>query len=200
MAPSAAAMSTMSSNSRASVRLAKVLMTRSPASVRNSPPVRFSDDWRTWLTTPLMRKPWRRSASSLSSICISRSRAPSSDTKETSGSARRASRSASAAWRSSPSSRVGDETASMAALCSGSVRTTSGCSASKGGKFSMRSTAVRTSCTTSTASAKVSSSTVTTPTPSCAVEVTRSTPTMPSRLSSTRRLTSSSTSAGAAPR
>ena len=64
----------------------------------------------------------------------------------------------------------------------------------------MRSTAVRVAFSTSTASAKGFSSSVTWLRPSLEVASTRSTPTMPDTASSTRAVMSASTSTGVAPR
>ena len=132
-------------------------------------------------------------------MLISRSRVPCKETTDTPGSPNSADFSVSASRRKRSSSKVDAETDNVSTLRSTSVRRTSAGSALGGGKFSMRSTAVRTVLRTSTGSANALISTTTSPTPSAAVESTRSTPTMPETLSSMRRLMSSSTSSGDAP-
>ena len=197
--PSSRPTTTTSLNSSALVPCAKVPISTSPASVRSSPPDRLKDDWRTTFATPLTVSAYRRSASSLNSMLISRSRTPCRETTETPGSARSAVRTASASRRRRSSLKPDAETDSVSTCLATVDNRTSGCSAINGGKFSIRSTEVRTAFNVSTGSAKVFISTVTLPTPSPATESTRSMPTMPETLSSTRRLMSSATSAGEAP-
>ena len=109
--PSRRVMSGMSSNSLPARRLPTVCRTTPPASVRSSPNVRFSEARRTALATRLMVRSLRRSSSSLSSIDISRSRVPSSVTREMEGRPSSPSRSSSAASRNSFSPATEDETA-----------------------------------------------------------------------------------------
>ncbi len=141
-----------------------------------------------------MLRSLRRSSSSLNSIAISRSRVPLSVTCETDGSSSSSLRTASAASRSSSSPARDDETARVIASMVSRASSISGRSAFDGGKFSMASTAFRTSLRTVLASAKVAISMSTLPRPSVAVVTTRSTPARPMTDSSTRRLTSCSTS------
>ena len=199
MVPSSLVMSGMSSNSSPECRLEAVCSTTPPASVRSSPNVWFSDALCTALDTSLKVRLWRRSSSWLSSMDISRSRVPLSFTWEMDGSSSSSSRTFSAASRSACSETAGEETASVMTSSANCRSSTSGWSAVTGGKFSMPSTAVRTSSRTLAASANVDSSMSIRPMPSEAVPTTRSTPASPMTLSSIRRLTSSSTSCGDAP-
>ena len=196
MVPFNRVMSGMSSNSSPMLRLATVCSTTPPASVRSSPNVRLREARCTAADTAAMDRSLRRSSSSLSSIAISRSRVPLSVTSETDGNPSSASRTSSAASRSSFSPTTGDWTASVIASMESCASLISGRSAFSGGKFSMASTAFRTSFRTEPASAKVASSMLIRPTLSVAVATTRSTPASPITLSSTRRLMSCSTSCG----
>ena len=198
MLPSGAARSTMSSNSSPVSRFALVRSSRSPAPVRISPDDRLRDDARTAAATWLMDRSWRRRASSRTSMAISYSRVPSSSTSETSGSASNSCSSHSAACRRDRSPRSDATTRVMTSLMV-SATTMSTSSASSGGKSEIRSTAVSMSLRTLISSTRSLSSTCTTPMFSEAVEDTRSTPSMPSVASSTRRVMPSSTSDGVAP-
>ena len=187
-------MSGMSANSSPARRFETVCRTTLPAFVRSSPNVRLREARCTALTTCRRERSWRRSSSSLSSIEISRSRAPSSDTCEMEGRASNPSRSSSAASRSSFSATWDEETARV--MTSGVTRNscTSGRSAPGGGNRSIAFTAPSTALSTSAASANSATSTSIRPRPWVAVPTTRSTPGSPTTASSTRRLTSSSTS------
>ena len=187
-------MSGIPSNSSPMLRLAAVCNTTPPDSVRSSPNVRLREARCTAFDTWEMVRSLRRSSSSLSSIAISRSRVPLSVTCDTEGSSSSSLRTASAASRSSSSLTTDDETARVIASMASRASSISGRSAFSGGKFSMASTAFRTSFRTVPLSAKVASSIRTPPCPSVAVATTRSTPARPMTLSSTRRLMSCSTS------
>ena len=141
---------------------------------------------------------WRSSSSSIS-IEISRSRVPRRRTSDTEGSVSRSSRRFSAAIRRSSSERVEEETEIVSTSTVSFLSATFGGRALAGGKFSMLSTAFLTLASTASASAKVSISTSIRAWPSEEVLTTRSTPSSPTTLSSTRRLMSSSTSLGEEP-
>ena len=197
--PSSRVMRGMFLNSSPARRLETVCRTTPPASVRSSPNVRFNEARWMALATWLMDRSLRRSSSSLSSIAISRSRVPSSLTWEMDGNPNNPSRSPSAASRSSFSATCDDETARVMTSIAARRTFTSGRSALRGGKFSILSTAPRTSSSTSETSAKSATSTSIRPRFWLAVLTTRSTPGNPTTASSTRRLMSSSTSRGDEP-
>ena len=194
MVPFSRVISGMPSNSSPMLRLATVCSTTPPESVRSSPNVRLSEARCTAFDTSTMDRSLRRSSSSLSSIAISRSRVPLRVTCETDGSSSSSLRTSSAASRSSFSSTTDDETTRVIASMDRRAGSISARSAFNGGKFSMASTAFRTSFRTVFLSAKVASSMRVLPQPSLAVATTRSTPASPMTLSSTRRLMSCSTS------
>ena len=199
MVPFSRVMSGMPSNSSPMLRLAMVCSTTPPDSVRSSPNVRLREARCTAADTPASDRSLRRSSSSLNSIAISRSRVPLSVTCEIDGSSSNSLRTFSAASRSSFSLTAEDETARVIASMTSCSSLMSGSSAFRGGKFSMASTAFRTSVRTSPAFAKVASSIRIRARPSVAAATTRSTPASPITLSSTRRLMSCSTSCGDAP-
>ena len=194
MVPSSPDNRTMSSKSSPRARLAWVRSTSPPASVRSSPEERFNDAWRTSRATSPMVSRCLRSASSFTSMLISRSGTANGHTTDTEGRASKASRTSSARLRSSGCDNEDDATATVSTFRDTSANATSGCSASGGGNLSSRSTADWTSSSTSFGFANTSKSTTTVPKPSMAREVTRSTPASGIRRSSIRRLTSSSTS------
>ncbi len=199
MVPSSLVMSGMFLNSSPICRFPTAWRTTPPARVRNSPNVALREARRTILATLARVRLWRRSSSSFISMAISRSRVPRNLTWETDGNASRSSRRLSAALRNAFSGTVEDATANVITSIACFFSSTLGRSAFAGGKFSMLSTALRTSARTSPASAKVSSSTSSRAKPCEAVPTTRATPGRPTTLSSIRRLTSSSTSFGDAP-
>ena len=197
--PSMFAISTTSRKSSPTMRFWSVRRISPPASVRSSPEDTLSEDSRIARASSEMVRLLRRSCSSLTTIEISRSAAPKRETIESDGSASRSSCTRSAAARSSVLPSAVEVTATVMMIRCALVNTISGCSALSGGNPSMRSTADMTSSRTVTGSANGSSWTVTVPSPSVAVDVTRLTPSTAIRFSSSRRLTLSSTSAGELP-
>ena len=111
MLPSSRVRSGMLANSSPMLRLPTVCSTTPPDSVRSSPNVRFKETRWTVLATWAIERPLRRSASSLSSIEISRSRVPRSLTWEIDGNSSNSRRTCSAASLSLSSPASDEDTA-----------------------------------------------------------------------------------------
>ena len=170
----------------------------SPLSARTEPPGRSSDERRTADATSSNVNPWRRRAISETSIEISYGRALVISTWEMPGIAESSSRTSSATAFRVDSSALPDTATSTTWLRPMSSRTI-GFSVSTG-NVSMASTRPLMSSMTLRASAPSSSSTMTMPIPSEAVEVISPIPSRPWIASSMRMETATSTSSGAAPR
>jgi hypothetical protein len=140
---------------------------------------------------------WRRRASSLTSMRTSYGRTAASSICEISGRPASASR-ASSASRFSVRSSASPWIVTLMTSLRFTSRDTTGSSMSAG-KFGIASMRSFTSASTRSRSASCSVSTTTSPAPSLALDVTLSTPVMPSTASSTRRHTPCSTSAVVAP-
>ena len=170
----------------------------SPAAERMAPPGRSMDHWRTTCATPSKVRPYCRNVASGISMEISNGRAPATCANETFGNATISSRMVSASSFMAASSKL-PATCTFTTWMSNPASESCGRSVSAG-NVEMPSTASLSLSIISARTTSSTSSTVTVPPPSDAVERISLMPSMGSTASSSRSNTPFSTSSGAAPR